>query len=198
MFFVVLVVLFYARQAGTHMDPRSLRQVGDWHPVLLPPILYLNTAVLLLSSLSMERARLHIFREFDVLEEWLGLGLALDCSDSRAGAFVSWRTSAGMETINRAGIRVRSLGHAGKLFLLRHHRASRRALDHRRAGFALLPLRSHSSQTRGGPADRSRLSSMVLARDGLCLAGIVWGFGAGAIAVGSRRQIINGKVFSVL
>ncbi len=74
MFFVVLVALFYARQAGTHMDPQTLRQIGDWHPVLLPPILFLNTAVLLLSSLSMERARQHIFREFDVLEEWLGLG----------------------------------------------------------------------------------------------------------------------------
>ena len=72
MFFVVLVALFYARQAGTHMDPRTLRQIGDWHPVLLPPILFLNTAVLLLSSLSMEIARRHIFREFDVLEEWLG------------------------------------------------------------------------------------------------------------------------------
>ena len=74
MFFVVLVVLFYARQAGTHMDPRTLRQIGDWHPVLLPPILFLNTAVLLLSSLTMESARLHIFHEFDVMEEWLGLG----------------------------------------------------------------------------------------------------------------------------
>ena len=74
MFFVVLVTLFYARQAGTHMDPRTLRQIGDWHPVLLPPILFLNTAVLLLSSLTMELARQHIFREFDVLEEWLGLG----------------------------------------------------------------------------------------------------------------------------
>jgi len=74
MFFVVLVILFYARQAGTHMDPRTLEQVGDWHPILLPPILYLNTAVLLLSSLTMEWARRHIFREFDVLEEWLGLG----------------------------------------------------------------------------------------------------------------------------
>jgi len=42
MFFVVLVVLFYARQAGTHMDPRTLRQIGDWHPVLLPPILFLT------------------------------------------------------------------------------------------------------------------------------------------------------------
>jgi cytochrome c oxidase subunit 3 len=74
MFFVVLVALFYARQAGTHMDARTLRQVGDWHPVLLPPILYLNTAILVLSSLTMEVARRHIFREIDVLEEWLGLG----------------------------------------------------------------------------------------------------------------------------
>ncbi|MGA3032496.1 MAG: cytochrome c oxidase subunit 3 [Terracidiphilus sp.] len=74
MFFVVLVTLFYARQAGTHLDPRTLRQIGDWRPVLLPPILFLNTAVLLLSSLTMERARRHIFREIDVLEEWLGLG----------------------------------------------------------------------------------------------------------------------------
>lgn len=74
MFFVVLVVLFYARQATTHMDADLMRQVGDWHPVLLPPILFLNTAALLLSSLTMELARQHIFKEFDVLEEWLGLG----------------------------------------------------------------------------------------------------------------------------
>ena len=73
-FFVVLVALFYARQAGTYMDPRTLRQVADWHPVLLPPILYLNTAALLLSCLPMELARRHIFSEIDVMEEWLGLG----------------------------------------------------------------------------------------------------------------------------
>jgi cytochrome c oxidase subunit III len=74
MFFVVLISLFYARQTGTHMDPRTLRQVGDWHPVLLPPILFLNTALLVLSSLTMEFAREHIFREIDVLEEWFGFG----------------------------------------------------------------------------------------------------------------------------
>lgn len=74
MFFVVLVLLFYARQASTHMDPQTLRQIGDWHPILLPPILFLNTAALLLSSLTMEAARRHIFREIDVLEEWLGMG----------------------------------------------------------------------------------------------------------------------------
>ncbi|MGA2808031.1 MAG: cytochrome c oxidase subunit 3 [Terracidiphilus sp.] len=74
MFFAVLVAIFFARQAGTHMDPRTHEQIGDWHPVLLPPILYLNTAFLLLSALTMEIARRNIFREIDVLEEWLGLG----------------------------------------------------------------------------------------------------------------------------
>ena len=74
MFFVILVALFYARQAGTHLDPRTLSQIKDWRPVMLPPILFLNTAVLVLSSLCMELARVHIFHEIDVLEEWLGLG----------------------------------------------------------------------------------------------------------------------------
>jgi cytochrome c oxidase subunit 3 len=86
------------------MDPRSHEQIGDWHPILLPPILFLNTAVLLLSSLTIEFARRNIFREIDVLEEWLGLGrpalrrtlpwigatLALG-SLFLAGQWVAWR-----------------------------------------------------------------------------------------------------------
>ena len=40
----------------------------------LPPVLFLNAATLLLSSAAMEAARRNIFREVDVLEEWLGLG----------------------------------------------------------------------------------------------------------------------------
>ncbi len=74
MFFAVLVVAFFARQSGMHIDPQTQQPIGDWHPVSLPPILFLNTAALLLSSLTMEIARYHIFREFDVLEEWLGMG----------------------------------------------------------------------------------------------------------------------------
>jgi cytochrome c oxidase subunit 3 len=74
LFFAVLVLFFFARQAGMRMDLRTHPLSGDWQPVLLPPILYLNTAVLLLSCLTMERARQTIFREVDVLEEWLGLG----------------------------------------------------------------------------------------------------------------------------
>jgi len=73
-FFAVLVVFFYARQAGMSWDAHFHELVGDWHPVPLPPILYLNTAALVLSCLTMEIARHSIFREIDVLEEWLGLG----------------------------------------------------------------------------------------------------------------------------
>jgi cytochrome c oxidase subunit 3 len=74
LFFTVLVAIFFARQTGMRMDPRTRELIGDWHPVLLPPILYLNTAALLLSCLTMELARRNIFREIDALEEWLGLG----------------------------------------------------------------------------------------------------------------------------
>jgi cytochrome c oxidase subunit 3 len=74
LFFGLLVLFFFARQTGLRMDPRTHVFAGDWHPVQLPPLLYLSTAVLLFSSLTIELARQNIFREFDVLEEWLGLG----------------------------------------------------------------------------------------------------------------------------
>jgi cytochrome c oxidase subunit 3 len=73
-FFLGLAVLFFAHQGTGHFDPRTQEFIGDWHPVQLPPILFLNTAVLILSSLTIEIARRHIFHELDVVEEWLGLG----------------------------------------------------------------------------------------------------------------------------
>ena len=73
-FFALLVLCFFVRQAGLQMDPRTHHFYSDWRPVVLPRILYLNTVLLLLSSLTMERARQNIFHEIDVLEEWLGLG----------------------------------------------------------------------------------------------------------------------------
>jgi cytochrome c oxidase subunit 3 len=45
-----------------------------WHLASLPPLLFLNAAVLLASCLTVEVARRQIFREIDVMEEWLGLG----------------------------------------------------------------------------------------------------------------------------
>ena len=40
----------------------------------IPRILWLNTAVLLLSTATMEFARRTMFRETDVMDEWLGIG----------------------------------------------------------------------------------------------------------------------------
>ena len=72
--FAVLAAIFFANHGASHMDPRTHEQIGDWHPVLLPPILYLNTAALMLSCFTMEFARRNIFHEIDALEEWLGMG----------------------------------------------------------------------------------------------------------------------------
>jgi cytochrome c oxidase subunit 3 len=73
MFFIALVSAFFVRQNAGHFDPRD-NYVSDWHPLAVPPILWINTAILLLSSLSIEVARQHLFHEVDVMEEWLGLG----------------------------------------------------------------------------------------------------------------------------
>ena len=74
MFLLPVASIFMAHQGVGHFDARTQEFIGDWHPVSLPPILFLNTAVLVLSSLTMEIARRHIFHELDVVEEWLGMG----------------------------------------------------------------------------------------------------------------------------
>ncbi|GGH11075.1 cytochrome c oxidase subunit 3 [Silvibacterium dinghuense] len=73
MFFVAIVSAFFVRQSAGHFDARD-NYVSDWRPLAVPPILWLNTAVLLLSSITIEIGRRQLFREIDVMEEWLGLG----------------------------------------------------------------------------------------------------------------------------
>ena len=73
MFFIALVSAFFARQSTGHFTATN-QWVMDWRPVAVPPILWINTALILLSSLTMEIGRRHFFREIDVMEEWLGLG----------------------------------------------------------------------------------------------------------------------------
>jgi cytochrome c oxidase subunit 3 len=73
MFFIALVSAFFARQSTGHFNANNA-WVLDWHPISLPPILWINTALILLSSLTMEIGRRHFFREIDVMEEWLGMG----------------------------------------------------------------------------------------------------------------------------
>ena len=73
MFFVAIVSAFFVNKHSGHIDVYN-HWVKSWVPIVIPPILWLNTFVLLLSSVTVEVARRGIFREMDVLEEWLGLG----------------------------------------------------------------------------------------------------------------------------
>jgi cytochrome c oxidase subunit III len=73
MFFVAIVSTFFVNQSTGHFDAYN-HYVNEWLPTTIPPILWLNTAVLLLSSATIEIARRNMFRETDVMDEWLGLG----------------------------------------------------------------------------------------------------------------------------
>ncbi|WP_263365704.1 cytochrome c oxidase subunit 3 [Edaphobacter bradus] len=73
MFFIAIVSAFFVAQGTGHYDAYN-NYVNQWLPTAIPPILWLNTAILLLSSVAMEIARRHMFRENDVMDEWLGLG----------------------------------------------------------------------------------------------------------------------------
>jgi cytochrome c oxidase subunit III len=73
MFFAALVSAFFVRQSTGHFTDTN-NWVLDWRPLAIPPVLWVNTAVILLSSLTMEIARRQIFHEVDVMEEWLGMG----------------------------------------------------------------------------------------------------------------------------
>ena len=73
MFFVAIVSVFFVSQSSGHFDANA-RFINEWLPTAIPPILWLNTAVLLLSSLTIEIGRRHMFREMHVMDEWLGLG----------------------------------------------------------------------------------------------------------------------------
>jgi cytochrome c oxidase subunit 3 len=73
MFFVAIVSTFFVSQSTGHFDAYN-NYVNEWSPTLIPPILWLNTAILILSSITMEIARRRMFHEVDVMDEWLGLG----------------------------------------------------------------------------------------------------------------------------
>jgi len=73
MFFVAIVSAFFVSQTTGHYNAYN-QYINEWLPTAVPPILWLNTAVLILSSITIEIARRHMFRENDVMDEWLGLG----------------------------------------------------------------------------------------------------------------------------
>src|SRR6266702_2183513 len=73
MFFVGIVSVFFVSQSSTHVDAYN-RTINPWLPTTIPPILWLNTLVLMLSSITLEIARRHMFHDIDAMEEWFGLG----------------------------------------------------------------------------------------------------------------------------
>jgi cytochrome c oxidase subunit 3 len=73
MFFVAIISVFFVAKTSGHFDAYS-RYINDWLPTAIPSILWLNTAVLLISSVSAEIARRSMFREQDLMDEWIGLG----------------------------------------------------------------------------------------------------------------------------
>jgi cytochrome c oxidase subunit 3 len=73
MFFVGIVSLFFHSQSSGHFDAYN-HYINSWLPTAIPPILFLNTAVLLISSVTVEIARRHMFHQIDAMEEWFGLG----------------------------------------------------------------------------------------------------------------------------
>ncbi len=74
MFFIAIVSAFFVTKHGGGSFDAYNRWINPWLAIPVPSILWLNTAILLVSSLTVELARRGIFREIDVLEEWLGLG----------------------------------------------------------------------------------------------------------------------------
>ena len=73
MFFIGIVSVFFVTRDTGHIDAYN-RYINAWVPTRLPPILWLNTLVLLLSSITIEIARRHMFHQIDAMEEWFGLG----------------------------------------------------------------------------------------------------------------------------
>src|SRR5256885_16643181 len=62
MIFISFTSAYLVRQGLPTLDTRTGTLVHDWFPVPLPGLLFFNTLVLLLSSLSMELARRHAGR----------------------------------------------------------------------------------------------------------------------------------------
>ena len=165
------------RAPGRHPHgPRTLRQIGDWHPVLLPPILFLKPQSYC-SAASPWNWRAGISSAKSMSSKngwgWGGRRCAAHCPGSRhSGVWgcVSHRPVLAWRQLTAQGFAFDQLGDAGKLFLLSHHRTARRPSSARRPGADCLPLRSRGSARRI-PPDRRGRNRMVLAHHGLRLAG---------------------------
>jgi cytochrome c oxidase subunit 3 len=73
-FFLARASAYLVRQGSGPTLDRYGHEVGGWKPLELPQILWLNTALLLVSSVTAELARRQMFHEPALMQEWLGMG----------------------------------------------------------------------------------------------------------------------------
>jgi len=111
---------FFRRQGSGHFTA-SNAWVLDWHPIALPPILWINTALMLLSTFTMEMGRRHFFREIDVMEEWLGMGRP---TLRRAAPWLAATVALGGLFLAGQWIAWKQLGRSGSLFRLQPEQAT--------------------------------------------------------------------------
>ena len=71
--FVTLSLFYVFLRRQTVFDPVTFSYVSIWHPIAIPPLLWWNTGLLILSSIALEFARRAYFREDLIMDEWLGL-----------------------------------------------------------------------------------------------------------------------------
>ena len=71
--FATIVVGYLWRRQQVTFDPVLHGYVSVWKPLAVPPLLWWNTLLLVLSSLTLELARQAYFREDFVMDEWFGL-----------------------------------------------------------------------------------------------------------------------------
>jgi cytochrome c oxidase subunit 3 len=71
--FATIVIGYLWRRNQFVFDHVTHAYVSPWKPISIPPLLWWNTAVLVLSSATLELARRAYFREEVVMDEWLGI-----------------------------------------------------------------------------------------------------------------------------
>ncbi len=107
MFFVAIISTFFVTKASGHFDAYD-HYINEWLPTAIPHILWLNTAVLFLSSVTIEFARRRMFHQFDVMEEWFGLGKP---TSRRALPWVVATIALGLAFLAGQTVAWRQLGH---------------------------------------------------------------------------------------
>jgi cytochrome c oxidase subunit 3 len=112
MFFIAIISAFFARQATGHFNARS-EYVLDWRPIAMPSILFLNSAIILISSVTVEFARHQLFRETDVMAEWLGIGRPMS---RRAAPWLAATIALGLLFLGGQWIAWKQLSREGVFF----------------------------------------------------------------------------------